>query len=367
MDISNWDVQLAIQFLQAQEGDIIEDNNNNNNNNNNNERLPRDFMDKPPNWRAPKELEEKIKQMRSKENNDEGKYEELRIEVNEIKKLFITEESKSMKDHLDFYLLKKHKYLSMMLILIEQGVEMSLNVKAKLLANLLIHKEWKGLPEILRACKFLDSPRKVKFLQKKIAQLQNSNSKNSLINKFQLQLTECREFHFEDQKTSLSSSIIKRIKNWVNKIPEKDLQFWALQMPSAPWRELSDLIHLSPNDFKLDWYLKFIYGTTPPQNSLAVVGKQIHGGNVKSLCEEFKIPYSFIRKQIKNISIDVKQTVASYENIGKINKIKFFFNKKLKKKKKEVLLWYYEELVTHSYPFLRNLFFSFSKGMPKCQ
>ncbi len=99
--------------------------------------------------------------------------------------------------------------------------------------------------------------------------------------------------------TAVNGSLCKRVKKWVKTIPADHLQFFALQMPKEPWRELADVVHFAPQDFALDWYLGFVFGRDAPPDSLAVCGANINTQNVLSLVEKFHVPYSFLRKVLR--------------------------------------------------------------------
>lgn len=49
---------------------------------------------------------------------------------------------------------------------------------------------------------------------------------------------------------SVSGALAKQLKKWVKQIPAEKLEFYALNMPKAPWCELADILHLNPKDLQ---------------------------------------------------------------------------------------------------------------------
>jgi hypothetical protein len=39
-----------------------------------------------------------------------------------------------------------------------------------------------------------------------------------------------------------------------------------------PWLELADLLHLRPDDFPIPWFLDFVFGADPPEDSVVAAG-----------------------------------------------------------------------------------------------
>ena len=123
-----------------------------------------------------------------------------------------------------------------------------------------------GLPEVLKALKLLDLPRKIKQFNAKIRKLEESGHASaktlrSIRTKFEVLSREYAEAHV----SAVNGSLVKRVKKWVRSIPKETLQFFALQMPKEPWRELADICHFSPKDFAIDWFLPW------PEEALVAV------------------------------------------------------------------------------------------------
>ena len=276
------------------------------------------------------ELREEVERMRRRgeERGGEGGVgleKEEEEKVKEVKKLFSLEENKCLLEHIQAAKTERGKYLGCAILMIEEGLELQTNVKAKLLCTVLHLKMWNvcwyllqlanysfGVPEVLRALKMLDSPRKLGQLERKLAKLVENKAKPSSQQKVGVLIGEVKEYYVEGQTTKLTSSISNFIKKeWVRKIGSSDLNFFRLHLPSQPWIELADILHLSPKDFQVEWFLPSLFNPSSiPKDSLALVGKTLHAGNVEKLASTHLIPYSFIRKQLKNLSLPLRALVS---------------------------------------------------------
>lgn len=52
-------------------------------------------------------------------------------------------------------------------------------------------------------------------------------------------------FHFYQHGTA-SGAVCKRIAAWVRDYTRDELEFFALHMPTAPWKKLADICHFNP-------------------------------------------------------------------------------------------------------------------------
>ena len=78
-------------------------------------------------------------------------------------------------------------------------------------------------------------------------------------------------------------------------------------------QELADLVHLHPSDFQLPWFLSFVFGHPAPEDSLVVQAQKLTPENAEELVTQYKFPYSFLRKNLPDMSLKVKAQVALYE------------------------------------------------------
>jgi hypothetical protein len=301
--------------LQGGEGQYIE--------NPNADGLPADYMKKPHNWVQPKAPAASVDP-----KSLEGRC--LRL-----KQLILSSETTFLELFAEG---EDAFFVPVLLLLVEQGVEFSGPAKAKILAVVFARKRFDlseyllgrpnymfGLPEVLRACKILDMPRKIRQSTKKLEKLEKSDHVNAkTLKSVRTRLTDLGRDFVDAQVTSVNGSLIKRIKRWASSISKEHLQFFALQMPKEPWKELADVCHFAPKDFQLEWFLPFVFGAEPPADSL-LKAPALTGANVCELVEKFHIPYSYLRKQMQNLSPEVKGLVASYEKLS-------------------MVIWYYEEL-----------------------
>jgi hypothetical protein len=169
----------------------------------------------------------------------------------------------------------------------------------------------------------LDTPRKIRQLEKKI-----SSKKSKMIPKYRSKINELTTEISKNCLVSVSGSLSKRIKLWVKEIPKNQLEFYALHLPKELWKELSDIVHFSPKDFSLDYFLYNCFGTEAPKDSIVYVcsDKQNLKDPLK-LVSKYEIPYSYLRKNVVNMSKEVKIQVVSYESI-------------------DTILWWYEEFIS---------------------
>lgn len=318
LEICEGKVDGAIQFLELQ-GNQPE---NYYNPIQNNDGIPKDYMDKPKNWIDPKELN-----LVKKEKIDE--------EIFYFKNFFLQDHT--FEEHLnqqkDRYLL----YTSVLIVLLDIGVDFSHGTKSKVLASAWARRDYQLsnyllglkiflLPEVLRALKILDTPRKIRQIENKIKKIPNYQTRN--IKKLQNKINELTKECLSTTKCSVNGSLIKRVKEWIKKIPKNQLEFYALQMPSDPWRELADICHLSPKDFSLDYFLKFSFGDSAPKDSIVQVCSDKNNFiDPIEVVKKYQIPYSYLRKNIVNISKETKIEIVKYETI-------------------ETLIWWYEELIS---------------------
>ncbi|KYQ88189.1 hypothetical protein DLAC_10873 [Tieghemostelium lacteum] len=136
--------------------------------------------------------------------------------------------------------------------------------------------------------------------------------------------------------TALNGNISKIFKKWFKSFPEKTLEYFALGQPMKIWREMADLLHLSPKDFQCDWFLPYFFGKDPP------VGQVVYELSEKVLLRDnitqeelfnriiqYQPSYSYIRKKIppREISDNLKSVIAKYEDLSTV-------------------LWWYHELST---------------------
>ncbi len=255
----------------------------------------------------------------------------------EIKRLFL-EDNISLKDHYDAQNTNKTVYKSTLCSILDKKADITKSSRSRILAAACAHKDYAWffelleisqvftLPCILKALELLDAGRKKREIEKKINRLEKQGTaKKRKINHIKAQI---HELEREEHIGSLSGSLSKKIRMWVNNFSEDNLEYFALNMPKHLWKNLANLVHFNPKDFKLSWFLDYIYGKEAPEDSVCFVASSMTQENIIPILTKYKIPYSYIKGKFgKNISDDAKNLIASYSDI-------------------DTLVWWYEELST---------------------
>jgi len=170
----------------------------------------------------------------------------------------------------------------------------------------------------------LDAKRKTHALEKRIARLEKQGTaKQATYGRLRSQINDlAREAHIG----SVSGALSKRIRKWVKLISAEKLTFYALNLPKQPWKELADIIHLSPKkDFQCP-FLELAFDQAPSEDSIITQCATLNAENVVELSRKFHIPYSYLRLQVKPLPEAAKAAIASYAPL-------------------DTLIWFHEELV----------------------
>lgn len=325
--VCNSNVDQAIRFLTAGEGDYVVDPNRANENS-----LPRDYPAQNPTGRrpVPAEIKEKVALI------DKA----VEDEIAQLKKLFVGEQATTLQEHHLAQTQNLSKYVACLLLLLFQGVELAKGSRPRILAvcwalkhNVLadyLLKEWKelfGLPDVLRALQLMDAGRKVRAYERRIDRLQKQGGSQKKINQVRGLITDVSREVVNG--IAVTGSLCKRIRKWISTITSDELHFYALQMPKEPWQELADIIHIRPTDFQCDWFLHVTFGKPAPENSvLKLCLEKLDAKNVVDvLAAGHKIPYSYLRTHVRPLPNEAKDLVAVYAPL-------------------DTLIWYHEELQT---------------------
>jgi hypothetical protein len=88
---------------------------------------------------------------------------------------------------------------------------------------------------------------------------------------------------------------------------------------------LADLLHLRPDDFPIPWFLDYVFGTDPPEDSIVTAGLKLNEDNIAELVAKCDIPYRYIRKKVspRLLPEPVRVSIAQYTDL-------------------DTLIWYYE-------------------------
>jgi len=313
LEMLQGDVKAVVNFLSAGEGHYVEDPRK--------DGLPADYMARPSGFSL-----------------DHVKDAEEASQAILLKDFFLAENGAFM-DHLRFQTEQYPHYLSVLIVLMNQGVSLNTTTKSRILAAawargdkqletyLLDQTQHIGFTEVLRALKILDAPRRVRAIEKKIERLvAQGTAKPRTIGKLRSKLHDVKQDCAEGQKTSVSGALSRRVRRWLQTIPVNKLNFFALQFPKEPWQEIADIIHIAPKDLQLDWFLHFAHGAPAPADSVVAQCQNLDAANVASLIAKHDIPYSYLRTHLPDgLSEAVKARVVEYEPIDQV-------------------VWYYEEL-----------------------
>lgn len=317
LEICGGDAQAAIAFLKVQNNDDYVDPGNSQK-----ESIPKDYMERPKDFHLPTQGED------VGSSNPALK----------IKKLLLGD--LPFEQHFQLAKSDYPHYAAVLMLLLHQNVELSPPTKARALAGcwaahcwrlaewLLTHEQHYQLPEVLKAVKILDAPRKLRGLEKRLARLEKQGTaKAKTIGLVRAAINDLKKDvpGVEGQSTSVTGSLAKRVKKWVARIDEEKLNFYALQLPKEPWQELADIVHLSPNDFSLKWFLPVCFGAAPPLESLVGQVGALTADNLGEILPRAHFPYSYLRKHFPDMPPHVKAEIAKYEKL-------------------DTLIWYYEEL-----------------------
>ena len=170
----------------------------------------------------------------------------------------------------------------------------------KALKNLLLHCE---VVEIVKAINFLDKKRQISQLERSIASIEEAHPhlkdevqeattfprkrrkrkidlmraklKDLQVHMDETHITEgCVEAHHNSaarelvDSASASGAFARKIRQWAKQALSKDfLEFVILTMPLGNWKKLADLVHFSPSDFSLPYFLWAVHGEELPKGS----------------------------------------------------------------------------------------------------
>lgn len=236
-------------------------------------------------------------------------------------------------------------YISNLLTLVRNGYEVKDSAKARCLAALWAHKRYKladyflspqsnrgagygfGLTEVLKAVNLLDSARKIRVLEKRLALL---HLQPKVRPRTQGKVTAAiNDLKREPVTGSLSGALTRHIRRWISTLTKEELQFFAVHLPKKPWTELADLLHPHPKkDFAEPWFLEVAYGQPAPAESMVSACETLSAETVLEVVKQHSPPYTYLRKNKDILSPEVLAHVASYTPL-------------------ETLIWWYEELRSH--------------------
>jgi hypothetical protein len=284
--------------------------------------LPQGYNDKPKNY-SERGLKKKFEQL-------EKGCARLRLPVMNVKDVIF--QDGSLRSHLNVYKAGPAAYSAVVGLLLYYGVEFPTGSKPKVLATafcnhdrsladyLLSKREEFQMIDILRCLKLLDASRKIRAMEKGIQKLVTDGAKQKKIQARTRKLNELKNEakDVEGLTLSVSGATARKIRKWISRIDKETLEFYLMQMPARPWQELADIVHPSPSDFQCPYFLATIYGAPPPGDSIVARSRLIPASSpaeVEQILQDTPIPYSFLRKNVDDLTVPMKERVADYESL----------------------------------------------------
>jgi len=270
-------------------------------------------------------------------------HEEVELDINKDSVKYFTGGA-SFDQHYDAILANKQKYFATMFACEVFSIEISANAKARSLAavltasdqgkrdretiDLMLYNEKQyGFTEVLKALTILDSARERRAIEKKIKRCEVSGAK---IKPQKLGVLKRDINNLEKLKPkvgSVSGALCRHIKRWVRKFTKEELEYFAIQLPTEPWKKLANIVHLHPEkDFPAaPWFLPLCFGAEPPKDTVVDMCRQITAENVNEIVAKHDLPYSFLRKWATRLNDASKEKIAHKLDLTSV-------------------IWFYEEL-----------------------
>ncbi|CAF1143594.1 unnamed protein product [Rotaria sordida] len=262
------------------------------------------------------------------------------LDINADPKLFFINANVTIDQHIQAQTINLPRYLATLFTLDENSVEIGQKAKACILAaawcrhdhklanNLLRHRRLFTLTEVLKAVTMLDAGRQIRVYEKQLKRLElcQTKPKATKLGKIKNNIDNLKKL--TTSTGSASGAVARHIQRWTRTLTQQELEYFALHMPTEPWKKLADIVHFNPNkDFPaLPWFLPFCFGTPAPTETMVSRCRELTNENINTLIKEFKIPYSHLKQYKDHLNDESKARIASYEA------------------KLDTILWYYEDL-----------------------
>lgn len=207
------------------------------------------------------------------------------------------------------------------------------------LTDYLFSQETYGLREILKTCFILDTDRYVSQLEKQHRILKSQpNVNKKKLNKLEFKINDNKKMDEGMGKNSgfkLNGTKLRLIKKkWVRKVTPHALECFAMGMPMRQWQRLSDMLHIAPSDYSLDWFSEYVYDQTkaPETSLLSRFNNLKHdGSNLLEFLVQNKPEYNLIRHALQERNIPINDECK---------------NEIMRNTFVDKYLWYWEELRT---------------------
>ena len=200
----------------------------------------------------------------------------------------------------------------------------------KALEDVLVHC---NVLEIVKACEMLDRPRSIR---QKIAAIENQNPHlleyrnvrkhprkrrkrryHVLQRRLKQLLDQENESHISlpcliahenitvkelFNSASMSGALALKIRKWAQRLPSDFLEFILMSGSLELWKMLADLVHFTPQDFSLPFFLSTVHGTPVPQDTF-----------VHSMRTLMKAPKELLANEFAILAQDYPQVYKSYK------------------------------------------------------
>ena len=243
--------------------------------------------------------------------------------------------------HYDAQQVNRDRYVATALACVEYSIEMLGNARARSLAAawarhdheladyyLFSMRDQFGLSDVLKAATLLDSKRERRAIEKRLTRGVASSKLGALKNDMN------NLARVEPKCGSLSGALSRHIRRWTRTFSEADLEHFALNMSTEPWRKLANLVHLHPSkDFPAaPWFLAYCYeaSSLPPESKIAAL-LAMNGDNVNELIGQYgdsTLTYSTKVREHR-----ARLTEASKAKLANSTQTKL-----------DTILWYFEDL-----------------------
>ncbi len=265
--------------------------------------------------------------------------------VQTIEPSILFQENTTAEDHYAAHNAHPRQYKAAFFALVCSNIQLPMNVLTNVFtvalalndyefAEVLLNLPVFTLQELLSACKKLDSKRLYNARQKRVVKLEAQGAKASKIAKAKRELADVtRNVDICQLPATLSGAKIRFLSSWIYKLPEDRLIWFASCMSKNLWRELADLLHLSPNLMNVNWFLPHMYGSRAPRNTVVREANNITAATYMHYISKYQPDYSLVRRnpilRKFNLTDDIKTLIAMYTPV-------------------HTLLWYWEDLQCES-------------------
>lgn len=262
------------------------------------------------------------------------------LDINNDSKPYFVNAAVTLDQHVQAQTKNLPRYLATLFSLDANSVEIGQKAKACALAaawcrhdhqlanNLLRHRRLFTLTEVLKAVTMLDAGRQIRVFEKKLKRLEMNKIKPKATKLGKIKNNIDNLNKLKPSSGSASGAVARHVQRWTRTLTTQELEYFALHMPTEPWKKLADIVHFNPTkDFPaLPWFLPFCFGTPAPAETMVARCRDLTNENVNELLKEFAIPYSHLKQFKDKLTDESKARIAAKED------------------KLDTILWYYEDL-----------------------